>query len=101
MARSYRRTLKRGHCGHTEKYDKQRCARRRRSQVHQAELAALADEDTDFPTFARDGGWEFLKDGKSYWGGMVTVARFSRRARTLQVFTHVDDDLFSVKALAK
>lgn len=66
MARSYRRTPIHGHTmADSEKDDKRRCARRRRNRTHRTEALA-ADGDADFGAEARDGGYVFAKDGKTY-----------------------------------
>lgn len=67
MARSYRRTPIHGHTtADSEKDDKRRCARRRRNRAHRTELIAADDGDADFGAEARDGGYDFAKDGKTY-----------------------------------
>jgi hypothetical protein len=50
----------------SEKDDKRRCARRRRNRAHRTEALAAADHDADFGAVARDGGYVFAKDGKTY-----------------------------------
>jgi hypothetical protein len=92
MARSFRRTPILGHCASgSEKYDKRRCSRARRVLVRRTEELAVVDGDIDFPVFARDGSYQFQKDGKSWWGTRVTLVTWVRRPSRLHLTVQLRD----------